>query len=130
MNRLRATRGNDQGSALVEFLGVAIMVVIIGLALIQLVFALHVRNTLQSTASAGAQHAALADRSPADGAARAIDLAQQSLGSISVEAEGREESISGVSVASVTVSAPVPLVGMWGAGRIAVTGRAIEEGRT
>ncbi len=105
------------------------LVVLLALALLQVVLALHVRNTLISSAHEGARHAATADREPADGADRALEVAHQSLPGVEVRADGATVSIDGAEGVRVTLSAPVPVIGTWGMGDMTVEARALEEGR-
>ncbi|WP_084106096.1 TadE/TadG family type IV pilus assembly protein [Demequina sp. NBRC 110056] len=117
----------DRGSAAVEFVLVGTLVLLLGLALLQLILALHVRNTLTSSAFEGARSAALADRGLADGEARAESLATDALGGISAVAQAREETVAGATVVVVEVAAPMPVIGLWGPGILRVEARAFEE---
>ncbi|HET9944946.1 MAG TPA: TadE family protein, partial [Actinomycetes bacterium] len=69
----------DDGSAVVEFVLVGVLLTALFLALVQLGLALHVRNTLQASAAEGARFAANADRTQADGEAVARELIRASL---------------------------------------------------
>ncbi len=117
----------ERGSAAVEFVLVGTLVVLIGLAVIQLVLALHVRNTLTSSAFEGARAAAQADQSLAQGEKRSIDMAQAALGGIDVVAHARSERVDGTDVVVVQLEAPIPLVGLWGPGVMTVEARAFDE---
>lgn len=91
---------------------------------------LHVRNTLVDCAAEGARHGGLADSSPEQGAERARQLIAMSLSpryaqDVSAASVVRD----GLRVVEVTVEAPVPVIGLLGAGRaITVRGHGIEEG--
>lgn len=117
----------DGGAATVEFVLVGTLVVLMGLALVQLVLALHVRNTLTSSAYEGARHAAQADRSLADGEHRAVAIAADALGGIDATAVARHSSAAGGDVVVVTMTAPLPLLGVWGPGTLSVEARAFDE---
>lgn len=117
----------DRGSAPVEFVLVGTLVVLLGLALVQLVLVLHVRSTLTSSAYEGAHHAAQADRSLADGEARARQLAADALGGLEVEATATTATVDGAAVVTVDVTAPLPVVGLWGPGTLRVDARAFDE---
>lgn len=117
----------ERGSAAVEFVLVGTLVVLIGLAVIQLVLALHVRNTLTSSAFEGAREGARADQSLAQGEQRSLDMAQAALGGINVEAHASSERIDGTDVVIMRLEAPVPLVGLWGPGVMTVEARAFDE---
>lgn len=117
----------DQGSAAVEFVLVGTVVVLIGLAVLQLVLALHVRNTLLSSAYEGARHGARADMTLADGVARTEEVAHAALGRRDIVATAAHGTEAGASVIVVTVEADVPLVGLWGPRTMSVEARAFDE---
>lgn len=104
------------------------LVVALALGVLQLALTLHVRNTLVSCASEGAHTAALADRGPADGARRALELASAALPGRHVEATATTVSSDGAVLVAVTLTSPAPVVGLWGMGRVEVTAHAIDEG--
>ncbi|WP_238581654.1 TadE/TadG family type IV pilus assembly protein [Demequina aestuarii] len=110
-----------------EFVLVGILVVLIGLAVLQLVLALHVRNTLLSSAYEGARHGARADRSLDDGVARSEEVARTALGSREVVASAARDTVDGAGVVVVTLESTVPLVGLWGPGTMRVEARAFDE---
>ena len=117
----------DEGSAVVEFVLVGALLVLLAAALFQLTLTLHVRNILLSSASEGAHVGALADLSPADGAARASQLASAALGGLDVAAEARSVEAGDGDLVEVTLTAPVPVLGLFGAGSMTVTAHAIME---
>jgi Flp pilus assembly protein TadG len=121
--------GGDRGSAIVDFALVGGLITVLFAAVLQLTFAVHVRNTLVDCAAEGARHAALADRSPADGEARTRELITMSLAPrFAEDVTARETVLDGVRVVEVEVVAPVPVVGLIGpSGRLTVTGHALEE---
>lgn len=123
-----ASRLRDEGSATVEFLLVSILVVTVALAVMQLAFALHVRNILISSAHEGAHYAANADRSLADGEERAKELVQDSLGTVGAEFDASQTEVEGMPAIEVQISARVPLIGLWGAGTQTVVAHALAEG--
>lgn len=106
---------------------VSVLVVFIALAVLQLALTLHVRNMLMSSASEGARFAALADRAPHDGEQRALSVVGAALPGYAVSATARETDVDGAPAVSVVLTAPVPLVGVWGAGSMTVEGRAYQE---
>jgi hypothetical protein len=122
---IQSRAADDGGSAVVEFVLVGALVVLLAAGLFQLALTLHVRNILLSSASEGAHVGALADREPADGAERAAALANAALGGARVDAMARIG--PGGDVVVVTLSTPVPVLGLWGAGDVTVTAHAIEE---
>jgi len=99
------------------------------LGVVQLGLDLHVRNTLVACASEGARYAANADRSLADGEARARQCIASSLRSSYAE-DVRADLVSdaGVPTVEVTVHAPLPLVAFTGPSRaLVVRGHALRE---
>ena len=123
--RTRALR--DEGSAVVEFTLVSLLVVVLVTGVFQLALSLHVRNTLLSCAAEGARVAAAKDRTLADGQERAESMARGAFGGYPATASARMVMIDGAPAVAMTISAPVPVVGMWGFGTMTVTARAFDE---
>lgn len=125
----RCAERDDDGSAVVDFVLVVLVLVPLFLGILQLALVLHVRNTLTAAASDGARVAATADREPVDGAAHTrsqIDGALSERFARGVSA--RPTTIDGVEAVEVTVVAQVPALGLWGpAVRLEASGHAIEE---
>lgn len=124
-----APPGRDSGAAIVDFALVAGLVTLLFAGVLQLTLAQHVRNTLVDCAAEGARYAALADRTPADGAARTRDLIDLSLApGYADEVTASDRTVDGLAVIEVRVSAPLPVAGLLGpAGRLTVTGHALAE---
>jgi Flp pilus assembly protein TadG len=124
-------RGDDCGSAIVDFTLVGILLTFLFLALLQLGLALHVRNTLVASAAEGARWGANADRTPADGAAVTRQLIRESLAdSFADDVTSGTETVDGVDTVVVRVDARLPLFGLLGPPRaISVRGHAMQEGR-
>ena len=122
--------GDDTGSAVVDFVLTSTLLLFVFLAVFQLGLALHVRNTLVSCAAEGARHGAREGSSSEQGAQRARDLINTSLSErysdgVSTSVETTD---SGVEVLVVDVTAPVPVVGLFGPGEgLEVRGRAFLE---
>jgi Flp pilus assembly protein TadG len=119
----------ERGSAPAEFAMVAALLTVLTLSVIQLGLALHVRNTVVDAAAEGARYAALADTALGEGADRTRDLIDTALGAgYAVDITAGEGSYLGHPAAIVTVSAPLPLIGLVGIdGTLEVTGRAAIE---
>lgn len=122
-------RRGDRGSAVVDFVLVAMLVVPLFLGLLQLGLFLYVRNTVAAAASEGAHYAAVRGREPADGEARARELIDgvvrdeliDSIRSSSVE-------VAGQPAVRIDVEAHLPPLGLWGPGiGFGVAGHAIQE---
>lgn len=126
---MRQFARQDEGSAVVEFVFVSMMLLALVLGVLQLALILHVKNTVQDAASEGARWAALADSSPAAGMLRTKELITSSVGA----AYSQNVSVTtttwlGVPAVAVTVRAPLPVLGLWGpVPGLEVTGHAPRE---
>ena len=119
-------RRAEGGAAVVDFVLVGALLSLIFVSLVQLAVVLHVRNTLIDCAAQGARFGALADRSPADGVARTRELITQDLSArYAADVVADRERVDGLDTVVVRVRAPLPLVGLLGAGRVlTVSGHA------
>ncbi|WP_372594088.1 TadE family protein [Actinotalea sp.] len=118
----------DAGSAVVDFVLVGALTTLLAAAVLQLMLALHVRNTLVDCAAEGARYAALADRDPANGAARTRELIEASLApGYARDVQAGRTVIDGLAVVEVQVVAPLPLLGLLGPTSLTVTGHALDE---
>lgn len=119
----------ERGSAPAEFALVSGLLVLAVLAVVQLALALYVRTTVLDAASEGARRASLADASTVDGAQRTEELLDAELGrnydrQVSVAAS----TWHGQAIVTVTVRAPLPVLGLLGPPRgLEVSGRAALE---
>lgn len=122
-------RSGERGSAVVDFALVGALLTVLFVALVQLTVVLHVRNTLIDCAARGAGYGALADLTPADGAARARRLITAEFGpGFARRVSARRVDVDGVRTVEVTVSAPLPVAGLLGpARRLTVHGHALAE---
>ena len=118
----------DAGNAVAEYVMVlALAIVLFGLIL-QVGFALHVRNTLIDAAAAGARYASLADRTDEDGIARTRGIITDTVGAN----YARDISVSRTSVGSlpaveIRVVSPLPVVTTLGPPRaLEVSGHAVD----
>lgn len=121
---------SERGSAVVDFTLVSVLVLVLFLGVVQVALAVHVRATIIDCAAEGARVAGRADRGPADGVARTRELVAASLSSrYAQDVTARRTTIDGLPVVEVTVSAPLPVVGLLGpSGVVTVDGHALEEG--
>lgn len=108
---------------------VAALLVFVAMAVFQVGLALYIRNALISAASEGARYAARADSTQSLGVDRAASLIRTGLSdAYARQVSARETTVGGVSVVEVTVSAPLPVMGLIGpAGSMTVSGRAFNE---
>jgi hypothetical protein len=88
-----------------------------------------VHNTLVDCAGEGARYGALADRSPTAGAERARELIRADLSdAYAADVTAGRERYAGLDTVVVHVRAPLPLIGLLGAGRVlTVEGHADAE---
>jgi Flp pilus assembly protein TadG len=120
---------DDSGSAIVEFLLVSVLLVALTAGLVQLALALHIRNTLADAAAEGARQASLLGHTDMDGVRRTRDLMRVAV-EVGDEADvvARREVWHGSPTVTVTVTAPLPLLGFFGPpGGLRVSGRAPVE---
>ncbi|MGO1769737.1 MAG: TadE/TadG family type IV pilus assembly protein [Microbacterium sp.] len=109
---------DESGSAAVEFVLVGVLLTALTLAVLQLGFAIYVRNVVHDAAVEGAYHAALADTDPSDGAARAAEIISRAVGdAYDHEVRAGTGTVAGIDSALVTVTATLPLAGLLGAPR-------------
>lgn len=125
-----ASRGDEQGSAVVDFVLVGGLLTVFFLAVVQLTLVLYVRNTLIDAASSGARYGALADRTPADARERTADLIGMALNAdFARDISTSEASFQGIRTLVVTVRAPLPVIGLIGPGAaLEVRGHAATPG--
>lgn len=115
MSRRRDLLADDTGAAPVEFVLVGALLTVLTMAVLQFGFAVYVRNVVHDAAVEGAYHAALADTTLADGAARTEQVLSRVVGeAYGVEVDVAEETRFGYAAVAVTVRATLPLVGVWG----------------
>jgi hypothetical protein len=113
----------------VDFVLVGALATLVFVGVVQLAVVLHVRNTLVDCAAEGARYGALADRTPQDGARRAAALISEDLTArYAQDVQSGRETVDGLATVVVRVRAPVPLLGLLGAGRfLTVSGHAVSE---
>ena len=119
----------ERGSAPAEFVMVAALLTLMTLSVLQLVLALHVKNTVLDAAAEGARYGALADNTPADGAARTRDLITVALGAgYASDVTASLGNYLDHPAVAVTVRTPLPLIGLVGIDEgLEVTGHAARE---
>lgn len=108
---------------------VGALLTVLTLSVLQLGFALHIRNTVLDAAAEGARFAALADNSLPDGAERTRELITIALGpGYAADVTATAGTYLGHPAAVVTVRTPLPLIGMVGIDDgLEVTGHAAIE---
>ncbi len=123
------SRNSETGSAIVDFVLVGGLLVLVFMSVVQLALGVHIRNTLIDCAAEGARYAALADLGPADGVERTRYLIRSALAPrFATDVTAATTTIDGRVVAEVTVSAPLPVIGLLGSmTHVTVSGHALEE---
>lgn len=120
---------DQRGSALVEFVLVAPLVLILFAAVIQVCLVVHVRSTLVAAAAEGARVGARVGAGANSAQDRARAAAESSLAAGLIEAVYvRKESDRGSTVVAVQIKARLPLFGLLGPSVLDVTGHALQEG--
>jgi Flp pilus assembly protein TadG len=128
MRPLLGRRGDD-GSAVVDFVLVMVVLVPLFLGVLQVALVLHVRNTLTAAAAEGARLAATVDQPLAAGVARTrAQIGDAVAGRFADDVTASTVMIAGVPGVRVQVVADVPPLGLWGpAVRLELAGHAIAE---
>lgn len=124
----RSATAGEEGAEVVSYVLVQAMVLIVVLAVLQLGFALHIRNMTIAAASEGARRGAMLAGSDAS----AIERTESMLDSIWGSARERtietgRTQISGREVLVVTVTTDLPVLASWGPTWLTVTGSAVVE---
>ena len=125
----RVVHSNQAGSVLVEWSLVAVLVMAVTAALLQLTLSLYVRNILADAASDAARHAALVGASDAEANARVQQLCHGALrANYPTKSEVSHLQRGSVSLVQVQVSAPLPVIGLWSpTGIVVVRGHAVDQ---
>jgi hypothetical protein len=120
----------DEGSAVAEFAAVAGLLALLFAAVVQLAVVQHVRATAADCAGEGARFGALRGNTPELGARRSRELLAASLSSrFADHVVADVVDLGGLRVVQVTVDAPLPVIGLFGAGRgMHLEGHAVLEG--
>lgn len=129
--------GDDDGAAVVDFVLVTVLLLFLFLLVFQVGVLFHVRNVLAASAAEGARYGAAANRTPADGAARAQQVIAGALGGrISREircapgGSGGVIVLSGAPVVEIVCTGRMPVVfGPSPKLVLTVRGHALEESR-
>ena len=105
------------------------LLTVLTLGVLQLGLAIYVRNVVHDAAVEGAYHAALADTSLAEGAARTRGIVARTVGEgYASDVAVTQVGVGGAATVVVTVRTTLPLVGLLGAPRaLEVTARAPAE---
>lgn len=101
-----------------EFVLIGTLLTVLTLGVLQFGLAVYVRNVVHDAAVEGAYHAALADTSLDEGAARTRDIVTRTVGAeYAADVRVRETTDLGHPTVEVRVAATLPLVGLLGSPR-------------
>lgn len=118
----------EQGSAPVEFVMVAGLLVAVVLAAFQVCIAGLYRTVVTDAVSSASAYAALADVPDDAGVARARDLIESTLGPQISDHATIEMVAPAQGIVGVRARVALPVIGLWGVpGGLDVTGRAVNE---
>ena len=118
----------EAGSSVVEFSLVTLLVLFLFLLVAQVGVALHARNVLVAAAAEGARHAANADRTEADGAARALAVVADALPGVAGRTSATATTAGDPRVVDVALTSELPVVfSALLPLRVTVHGHALEE---
>lgn len=121
-------RASDRGSAVVEFVLVAPLVMLIFAGVAQVAIAGYVRSTLIACAAEGARAGAEFDADKSIAMRRTTEALKDSVAGGSVTGiEVARQRESGVPVVAVTITARLPLIGLLGPSTMRVTGHSLSE---
>jgi hypothetical protein len=106
---------DERGSSPAEFVMVGALLTLLTLGVMQLALAVYVRGVAHDAAVEGAYDAALADVSDEEGAARARDIVDRTLGPAFVQdVQTRRTTVGEATMVQVTMQMTLPLVGLVG----------------
>lgn len=113
--RARSLLADERGSSPVEFVLVGALLTALTLAVLQIALAMYVRNVVHDAAVEGAHHAALADTTLGEGAARTEAVITRAVGAeyAGDVAIGEDTSLGHPSVI-VRVRTTLPVLGLLG----------------
>jgi Flp pilus assembly protein TadG len=119
----------DRGSAIVDFVLVAVVLVPLFFGVLQVALIWHVKTTLTSAASQGARYGAAYDRTTADAAAHTAASVDDVFGTdFDDHVSARKTTIGGQPAVEVQVRADVPVLAFWGPSiTVEVSGHAVKE---
>ncbi|MGH3472260.1 MAG: TadE/TadG family type IV pilus assembly protein [Nocardioidaceae bacterium] len=119
----------QQGSAIVDFTLVSVVLIPLVFGVLQLALIWHVKNTLTAAASEGAHYGAAYDKTALDGGRRTRAVVLDVFGAdFEDRVSARDTTIGGQPAVEVDVAARVPVLAFWGPTiRLEVSGHAVRE---
>jgi hypothetical protein len=117
-----------RGSATVEFVFIAPLLLVVALGVLQLTLALHVRSTMTAAAAEGARIGALMGSDTNAGIERTRMILERNIAGAAVrDVHAYRQVIGDVRVITVIVTADLPLVGFFGPTSMQIGGHALDE---
>jgi Flp pilus assembly protein TadG len=120
---------SQRGSAVVDFALVAVVLVPLFFAILQLALIWHVKSTLTAAASQGAHYGAAYRHTPPQGAARTRAIIDATFGvDFRDHVWARATRVDGQPGVEVDVTAKIPILVLWGPTlSVSVSGHAVRE---
>lgn len=133
--RFRVSRRNvhdrlasEDGNASVEFALVAPLFMLVALAVLQLMLAIHVRSVVTSAAIEGARVAALVDGDLARAESRTRSILESNIAGAAVQSITASQVTEGENeMFAMVVETELPLLGFYGPTSMKLTGHALAE---
>lgn len=118
----------DSGNASVEFALVAPLLMLVALAVLQLMLAIHVRSVVTSAAIEGARVAALVDGDLTRAESRTRSILESNIAGTAVQSISAARVTEGDNeMFAVVVETELPLIGFYGPMSMKLTGHALAE---
>jgi Flp pilus assembly protein TadG len=119
---------SEDGNASVEFALVAPLLMLVALAVLQLMLAIHVRSVVTSAAIEGARVAALADGDLARAESRTRSILESNIAGAAVQSITASQVTEGENeMFAMVVETELPLIGFYGPTSMKLTGHALAE---
>ena len=119
---------SEDGNASVEFALVAPLLMLVALAVLQLMLAIHVRSVVTSAAIEGARVAALADGDLARAESRTRSILESNIAGAAVHSITASQVTEGeIEMFAMVVETELPLIGFYGPTSMKLTGHALAE---
>ncbi len=118
----------EKGNASVEFALVAPLLMLVALAVLQLMLAIHVRSVVTSAAIEGARVAALVDGDLTRAESRTRSILESNIAGTAVQSISASRVTEGDNeMFAVVVETELPLIGFYGPTLMKLTGHALAE---
>lgn len=119
---------SEDGNASVEFALVAPLLMLVALAVLQLMLAIHVRSVVTSAAIEGARVAALVDGDLARAESRTRSILENNIAGAAVQSITASQVTEGENeMFAMVVETELPLIGFYGPTSMKLTGHALAE---